>query len=293
MAPPSPRRPGFSRRAQYSLFGGYVVAIAGLLTGLLLVVTARFDPTGHAALQSAITDIFSPVSSAGRAVVNMAKSGLGKTSAYFDAASKNQAMSDEINRTRRKLIAGDVYALENRRLKSLLALVERLPDHRVTARLISSSGASSRRYATIGAGAADGVKNGQIVRSADGLVGRIIQVGQITSRVLLIIDTGNIVPVKRVSDGFPALAEGLGDGRLDLRPLNAGINPFKVGDIFVTSGTGGIYQPGIAVAIGVKRGRESTIARALADPAALDFAIVEPVLMTPSAPQNPDQAQPK
>jgi hypothetical protein len=37
MAPPSPRRPGFSRRAQYGLFAGYVVAVIGALVALLLI----------------------------------------------------------------------------------------------------------------------------------------------------------------------------------------------------------------------------------------------------------------
>jgi rod shape-determining protein MreC len=116
------------------------------------------------------------------------------------------------------------------------------------------------------------------------LVGRIETVGRITSRVLLIVDGGNVVPVKRASDGIAALAIGLGDGRMDLRPLAAGTNPFKAGDLFITSGTGGIYRPGVPVAVGIRRSREGTIARPLADPAQLDFAIVEPEFVAPPPP---------
>ena len=61
------------------------------------------------------------------------------------------------------------------------------------------------------------------------------------------------MPVRRVPDGVAGIAYGLGDGRIDLRPLAAGTNPFNAGDVFVTSGTGGIYKPGIPVAIGIKR----------------------------------------
>jgi len=95
-----------------------------------------------------------------------------------------------------------------------------------------------------------------------------------------------------VPDGTPAIAYGLGDGRLDLRPLAAGTNPFKVGDIFVTSGTGGIYQPGIPVAIGIRHNREGTIGRPLADPATFDFAVVEPefAIPPPPPPENMDGA---
>ncbi len=281
MAPPSPRRPGFSRRVQFSLFAGYVFAIVGALFALLLVVTARVDPAGHAALQSIATDITSPISSTLRAAVNTVKDLGGGTAAYFDAASKNRVMSQELKLARAKLIEGEANALENRRLKRLLAIVEQQKTRPVTARIVSSSATSSRRYATLAAGAVNGVEVGQPVRAADGLVGRIVQRGQFASRVLLIIDSEIIVPVKRVSDGAPALAIGLGDGRIELRTLAAGTNPFKVGDVFVTSGTGGIYTPGIPVAIAVRRTRDATFGRPLANPASLDFAIVEPVYIAP------------
>jgi rod shape-determining protein MreC len=281
VVPPSPRRPGFSRRAQYSLFAGYVAAIMGALAGLLLILTARFDPAGHAVLQGFFSDIFSPVSSAARSVgaaISNAGEGIG---AYFNAASKNRDMKRELEAARRDLIKGKTNALENRRLKRLAGLVERLPEGRITARLVSSTGTSSRRYAILAAGSRDGVLNGQPVRTSEGLVGRVVQVGERSARILLIIDGGNIVPVRRVPDGAPAMAYGLGDGRIDLRALAAGTNPFKVGDIFVTSGTGGIYQPGIPVAIGIKHNREGTIARPLADPSRFDFAIVEPEFVSP------------
>ena len=290
MAPPSPRRPGFSRRVQFSLFAGYVFAIVGALFALLMIVTARVDPAGHAALQSIAADITSPISSTLRAAVNTVKDLGGGTAAYLDAASKNRAMSQELKLARAKLIEGEANALENRRLKRLLAIVEQQKLRPVTARIVSSSATSSRRYATLAAGATHGVEVGQPVRAADGLVGRIVQRGQFASRVLLIIDSEIIVPVKRVSDGAPALAIGLGDGRIELRTLAAGTNPFKIGDVFITSGTGGIYTPGIPVAVAVRRTRDATFGRPLASPSSLDFAIVEPVYIAPLLPIEPSES---
>jgi rod shape-determining protein MreC len=75
MAPPSPRRPGFSKRAQLGLFAGYVVAVTGGLLGLLLVVTAQVDPAGNAGIQTVLSDIFSPISRTGRAVVTAMRDG--------------------------------------------------------------------------------------------------------------------------------------------------------------------------------------------------------------------------
>jgi rod shape-determining protein MreC len=293
MAPPSPRRPGFSRRAQYGLFAGYVVAVIGALLALLLIITSRLDPSGNSAIQGFLADMFAPISSASRAVVRTGQATFDQSSYYFDAASKNEAMTAEVKASRLALIKGRADALENARLKRLLGLVERRPVAPVTARLISSTGASSRRYATLDAGIGDGVRIGQPVRGPDGLVGRISQAGRSVSRVLLITDSGTIIPVKRLSDGMPGLAIGSGTGSLELRALASGNDSFRRGDILITSGTGGIYQPGIPVGIIYRRDRQSTMIRPFADPTALDFAIVEPIFVPELPPPPSDLPQGK
>ena len=77
----------------------------------------------------------------------------------------------------------------------------------------------------------------------------MLEVGSSTSRVLLVTDTESVVPVRRGKDGVPAFAQGRGDGSLQIRLINLGINPLKKGDVMVTSGSGGLYRPGTAVAM--------------------------------------------
>jgi rod shape-determining protein MreC len=292
MAPPPRARPGFSRRAQYGLFASYVIAVGGVLCGLLFALTARFDPEGHAAIQSFAADLTAPVSSAGRAVRESASTGVDSVAAYIDAGTKNRAMEAEVRMLRAKLIEAQAAARQTGRLKRLAGLVESRPQTIAAARLIASTGASSRRYATLAAGRQQAVANGQPVRTSEGLVGRIVAAGQWTARVLLITDGGNIVPVKRLSDGMAALATGRGDGALDIRALQSGGNPFRVGDIFVTSGAGGIYPPDLPVAVARRSNRELVIARPLADPDQFDYATVEPPFVAPAAALPPVMAQP-
>jgi rod shape-determining protein MreC len=115
------------------------------------------------------------------------------------------------------------------------------------------------------------------VRSADGLVGRVIETGRWASRVLLVGDSASNVPVRLVRDGTPAIATGRGDGTIDLKTLEVGRNPFRRGDVLVSSGVGGIYPPDIPVAVVVSVQGDRTVARPLADPSAVDYAIVLPV----------------
>lgn len=275
MAPPPSRRPGFSRRAQYGLFASYVIAVVGGILALLLALTERFDPQGHAAIQGLFSDVTMPISRSARDGVELVAAGVGGVGAYVDAGSKNAAMAAELRASRSRLIEAEALARENRRLRRLVRLVEMRRDRIATARLVSSTGASTRRFATLSAGSMSGIAVGQPVRTSEGLIGRIVAAGRISARVLLITDGGNVVPVRRIGDGMPALATGRGDGGLDVRALEAGANPFKVGDVFVTSGAGGVYPPDVPVAVAKLSDREAVVARPLASPNRLDFAIVE------------------
>ena len=270
------RRPGFSRRAQYGLFLSYVIAVAGILAGLGLIVAAHFDPTGFSAIRGAALDVTAPVSSAGRDLVRGIGSVADGMVAYVQAGSKNRAMAAELDRDRRALVHARILAFENMRLKRLVHLVEGNVDPIAVARIIGSTGTSSRRMATLNAGSLAGVRSGQPVRAPEGLVGRIIETGLGASRVLLVTDNASVVPVRLARGGMPALAAGRGDGSVELRPLGAGANPFHRGDIVLTSGTGGLYPPDVPVAVVLRREGDVALAWPLADPSRLDYAIVEP-----------------
>ena len=113
------------------------------------------------------------------------------------------------------------------------------------------------------------------VRSAQGLIGRVIDSGALASRVLLISDRASIIPARILRGGQPVISQGRGDGTVDLRPLEVGRNPFQRGDIVITSGTGGLYPPLVPIARVVRLDDDGAIARPLADPSSISFAVVE------------------
>ena len=292
MAPPSNRRPGFSRRAQYGLFLGYVLAVAGILFAVLLLIVVRIDPQGFAALRGAGIDVTAPVSSGARSVVRLF-TGTGRAVGdYFVAASQNAELKRQLRESRRRIIEARAIEFENRRLKQLLRLTREVPDEVATARIVGSTFSSSRRLATLVAGSASGVRIGQPVRAAEGLIGRVIELGRYASRVLLITDASSTIPVQLVRNGIPALASGRGDGTMELKTLEVGQNPFKIGDMVVTSGVGGIYPPRIPVAVVTRADPDITIARPLANPASIDFAVVQNIYQPAAAsPVNAAEAQ--
>jgi rod shape-determining protein MreC len=274
MAPPKTRRPGFSRRAQYGLFLGYVVAVAGLIFSALLLLVAILDPAGFNALKGAALDVSAPIARSGRSVTGFF-TGLGDTIGnYFMAGSQNAQLKAQLAANRRQLIEARTIDYENRRLKALLGLTRSASDVVASGRIVGSSFDSAHRLATLSLGGSSGLQPGLPVRSSDGLIGRVIETGRWASRILLLTDAASNVPVRLVRDGTPAIATGRGDGGIELKTLEVGRNPFRRGDVFVTSGTGGVYPPGIPVARVVAIQGEHTIALPLADPAGLDYAVV-------------------
>ncbi|MFL6785188.1 MAG: rod shape-determining protein MreC, partial [Sphingomicrobium sp.] len=106
-------------------------------------------------------------------------------------------------------------------------------------------------------------------------------------------DRANIVPARLLRNGIPVIAQGRGDGTIDVRPLEVGRNPFKRGDIIITSGTGGLYPPLVPIARIVRLDDDGAVAMPLADPSTTSFAIIEPAfeptaVAAENAPVAPD-----
>lgn len=287
MAPPANRRSGFSRRAQYSTFLSYTAGVLGAVVGLGLIVVSMVNPSAFSTARGAAADIIEPAAQAtaeGRAITRDVFSTIG---GFFQMGSKHAQLERELAVAKVRLVEAEAVKAENKRLKNLLDLAERNEGTVTAARLTSSTSASTRRYATLDAGRDKGVVSGMPVRSTQGLVGRVLEVGSSSARVLLITDTDSVVPVRRSTDGVPGFAQGNGDGTLRIRLINLGINPLKKGDVMVTSGSGGLYRPGTPMAVVTELLRDGAIARVLSNPSDTDFVLVEKVWSPPAPPSVP------
>jgi rod shape-determining protein MreC len=284
MAPARDRRTGFSRRRQYSVFVSYVLAVAGAIVGAVLLVVSSFNPPAFAALRMGAASITAPVSSAFAAAIGgivAIPQGIGH---YFFVHSENAELREVLERQRALVLRARAVVVENRHLHRLLQVRDRSTDTVVLARLVSSSASSGRRFAVLNAGRWSGVRPGMPVRAADGLVGRILETGPNAARVLLLSDSESIVPLRRTRDGLPAVAAGRGDGRIDVRAVSGTNVRFLPGDLFVTSGVGGLYAPGIPVAKLDVGGIDTAATGTLATPDSLDIAMVERAFMPMPAP---------
>jgi rod shape-determining protein MreC len=269
-------RPGWSRRAQYSLFFSFLAVVAGLVVGLILLILSLVAPQSYAVVRGAALDATAPVSGGLRAVTTTVTGLVSGAGDYWDAANQNAQLKRDRAALMRRMVEARAILQENQQLKSALQLRERSYQPVAAGRVVGSSFESSRRFAIISVGSSDGVTIGMPVRAAEGLIGRVIDAGSLASRVLLVSDRANIVPARILRGGQPVISTGRGDGTIDVRPLEVGKNPFKPGDIIVTSGTGGLYPPLVPIAKVVRLDDDGAIAMPIADPSRVSFAIVEP-----------------
>jgi len=277
MAPPNVRGSSSNRKAQLSVFTGYLVAAAGAAIGAALLIISLWQPQAMAGLRSMVSDAAAPVGKAGASARTGGKGFFDAIAGYYRAGSKNADLEQEMQIARVKLVEAQAQTRENLRLKAALGLREGEIKPVALARLIGSTSSSARRFAFISAGTADGVQPEMPVVSPMGLVGRVLEAGAHSSRVMLLTDSESMVPVRRAKDDVVAFAEGRADGSLRLRLINLGLNPIKRGDVFVTSGAGGLFRPNVAVAVADVITKDGAIARVLSNPAATDFVSIEPV----------------
>jgi rod shape-determining protein MreC len=243
--------------------------------GLILLAFSIAAPNTFRDLRGLALDLTAPLTlplHEVTATVDGLASGAGN---YWDAAHQNAKLRRERDALREQIMTARALIQENRQLRAALQLRERTPDTVTTGRLVGSSFHSPRRFAILSAGTRDGVSVGMPVRAPEGLIGRVIDSGSFSSRILLVSDRASIVPGRHIRSGQAVIVQGRGDGTVDLKPLEVGRNPFRPGDVVITSGTGGLYPPLVPVARVVRLEDDNAVALPLADPSEISFAIVQ------------------
>ncbi|MDE2513400.1 MAG: rod shape-determining protein MreC, partial [Alphaproteobacteria bacterium] len=104
------------------------------------------------------------------------------------------------------------------------------------------------RNILVNVGQSEGVTRGQPALTGDGLVGRVIELGDRTARILLLTDINSHIPV--VVEGTHERAMLNGDNSDQPRLVYfQPKTPVKPGDHIVTSGSGGVFPPDLPVGV--------------------------------------------
>lgn len=153
---------------------------------------------------------------------------------------------------------------ENQSLRELLNVKPDPSMSFVTARVIADAGGAFVKSVLVPAGSADGVHKGAAAMSGRGLVGRVTEAGETSSRVLLVTDLNSRIPVIIQGTRTKAILTGKNGAlmRLERLPPDSGV---PVGARIVTSGDGGGLPADLPVGAVVSADKSGLWVEPLAD----------------------------
>lgn len=137
---------------------------------------------------------------------------------------------------------------ENLRLRELLNSSSHKEESVLVAEVVGLAADPAQHVFIIDKGRADGIREGQAVIDAEGLIGQVIDVAHNHSRVMMITDPTHALSIQVNRNGVRAIIEGT--GLIDLLEIShvAATTDVKVGDLLISSGLGGRFPAGYPVA---------------------------------------------
>ncbi|WP_422491027.1 rod shape-determining protein MreC [Endozoicomonas sp. ALE010] len=138
---------------------------------------------------------------------------------------------------------------QNIRLRELLNSSELVDEQVLVAEVVGVDPDPFRHRVIINKGAIDKVYEGQAILDAHGVMGQVIEVSPVSSRVLMLTDVAARIPVQNHRTKYRAIATGTGrTDRLELQHIPV-TEDFQEGDLLTSSGLGGIYPEGYPVGV--------------------------------------------
>lgn len=214
--------------------------------GFLIFLFSIVSPQSASGIRMSVTDAVTPLlGSITKPIVHVADmvrnaSGLG------DLQAENIRLKQENLRLKEWYQTALLLEAENKSLRDLLSVKIEPHYKTITARTLADSGNAFAKSILISAGSSDGVKKGQAVMASDGLIGRVIEAGQRSSRILLITDINSRVPVLIEDTRQHAILAGSNDSSMSLLHMPPDSN-IKDGVRIITSGHGGMFPHGLVI----------------------------------------------
>ena len=179
---------------------------------------------------------------------NIVKKSFNKVSGHFEYYNDYQVTKNELEKLKNKDLTKKILTFENIELKKLIDdyFVE---DSQAYAKVLTDKKSPFLRSIVINKGSKNSVKAGMIVYDGLYLIGKVVEVNFLTSRVLLISDINSKVPVTIQPLNIQAIMSGSDKrkGKLQYIQGEKLINKDNQELIVVTSGSGGIFKSGIPI----------------------------------------------
>jgi len=137
---------------------------------------------------------------------------------------------------------------ENKRLKTILNLMEQRPKTMIAARVVGEDIKNWFKCIILDKGKSSGITIKMPVITPSGLVGQVVEADRWVAKVMVINDTNSSVDVYVEGRNTRGILEGTGQTVLKLKYIRKN-DEIEIGDKLITSGKDGIYPKGLAAGI--------------------------------------------
>jgi rod shape-determining protein MreC len=257
-----------------------------LSLGLLILgkIDARFNPE----VQRLVVDIATPAAAIVATPVGWAKDAVDGVRDLALSADEAAALRQENEQLRMLGPANRQLSSENARLRAMFALPPITDNPGIMARSVTHPGSPFLWTVLLDAGKQQDVALYQPVIDHAGVVGRILNVGETSSRALLITDMNSRVPVMVEETGDRAILEG-DNSRTPVLAFLESAHQVKPGNRVVTSGDGGVFPPLLPIGVVTSSSTGELRVTLHADLSRLEY--VQILAYDPALP--PDQEKPE
>jgi len=159
---------------------------------------------------------------------------------------ENRSLKQQIERMSLEQVRMSQDADQARRLQALLGFKEQFISRTMAAQVIGSSGSELSRSVYIDKGYNDGIKRDMAVITADGIVGKVLNVYRSTSQVLLINDQTSGVGALLDKTRLQGILRGTPSGEVVIEKVMSD-ETVPPGELVLTSGGDGIFPKGLLV----------------------------------------------
>lgn len=257
-------------KSRFLLEPEHLSALLWLAASFLLCVINVLAPEFGRSMKGGILSVITPVVDVAQAPVRALSGGASDIAQMAALRSEAEKLRAENDRLMAWYHAAKRLEAENAQLRESARRIDDPAATFVTARVVMDQDQAYLRTALIAAGGNEGIAPGQAVLDGNALVGRVLEVSDNASRLLLLSDASSRIPVMIEETGQRAILAGTNKNTPELQFVPDG-TAITDGARVVTSGHGGIFPPYLPVGV-VKRGEGKKYKVILfADLAALDL----------------------
>ncbi len=215
------------------------------LSASLMLADSRLD--AFSSVRYILNSVVAPIQYAANLPRTMFDGLYERLNSRQDLIVSNSSLKREVLLLKSDLSLLKQYQEENKRLRELLGSPFIRDEKKVVTEVMAVDSSPYRHQVVIDKGHTDGVYVGQPVINENGIVGQVTFVAAHNSRVLLLVDSNNSIPVQVVRNDLRVIAAGSGDiESIQLEHISLSTD-IQVGDLLVTSGLGGLYPEGYPV----------------------------------------------